>query len=623
MTFFLGLFSILMMVVLPGAILLKICKAGRYFDPCFFVTNVFALSLIINLILVFGLTLIHQYRTPILQDICAIECLLFVLLYQNVWEQKLDWQTGFKWLYHYPLRQKPLQTLAFIVSCLALYNWSASFGNPFGLWDPTVSYNRWATDFAANQIPSLTWHYPQLLPANWSMSYVLIGPLPEHIQLEFFPAAIQGFFPIGILLLCWTLYRQEKNPAYLTGLITFAILFSYEFGRYFNLGYADIPVTFFNLLAITCTVLAFGAHSSRRHLLINMAIFAAIGAAMTKPAGIYTAFILPILQELLDPLPAYVGKKATRLICKYVILTLAIAPWYIYSSLHESNTGAFSDVSFLVHDMTDSNWLAEIYNALSEAFIILALIALCGVFHKWIPRPWKMIIYCYLPYFFIWIGFFSYDERNLEIFWPIMCLATGFVLTYDGYAWRVFKKIKPWPDPLRVWMLIVAGVLMIGFYGMIGILSTMNLLVHQEQAKNFSLNALPVTMRLYAYKLCPGFQGKILTDYAYFNYLPMLKNDMSIPPLDSYNKNMEPGYFDNLPAFLQYMQAHPEIHYLLLNHTFDSLYESPLWSHYFHQWILEKKISIEFEGDNVGLYKINVSHDQLADIDSTPTGDSH
>jgi hypothetical protein len=617
MTFFLGVLSILMMVVFPGAIVLKLLKADQKLDPWLFAMCIFALSLVMNLVLVFGLTLIHEYRTGVLQNICALECLGFILLYQNVLDKKVNWLAGLKWLGTYPFRQKPIHSIALLLMIIALLNWLSSFGTPFGYWDATVSYNRWATDFAANQLPSLTWHYPQLLSANWSITYVLMGPQPFQIFLEFFPACIQGFFFVGTLALFGILARPEKTSHYLMGMILTALIFDFYYWVYLNTGYADIPVMFFNFLVLVCSVLAYGTHSKQRNLLVALALIFAFGAAMTKPAGIYTALILPVLHELFETEKTAGLARAKRLFLKYSFLVITVSPWYIYSSLHETNMGHFADISFLVHDVHNSVDALRWYNALYRCYMLLVFAAIALVFQAWVPRKWNLIFYCYIPYSIIWFIWFSYDSRNIELFVPIVCLNAGFVLsTHWSGLTRVIRQAPMWKYPIRVWMVLTAAFVVTGFYCITGTLDQRSLLVYQQTEKNYSLHALPFTMRLYAYTVCPGFQGQVLTDYAYFNYLPLLKDHINIPPLASYNKNMEPGYFENLPAFLIYMKANPQIHYLLLNHNFDALYESPLWNQYYQKWLSEKKINEEFIVNNVGLYKINVSNDQLANIGS-------
>ncbi|MCX7123532.1 MAG: hypothetical protein NTV32_07735 [Gammaproteobacteria bacterium] len=618
MTFFLGVLSVLMMVVFPGAIILKLLKADQKWDPWLFVVCVFALSLVVNLLIVVGLTLIHQYQTLVLQNLAALECLGFVFLYQALLDQKINGLSGLKWLATYPFKQRPLQSIALLLTFLALLNWLSSFGNPFGYWDATVSYNRWATDFAANHMPTLTWHYPQLLPANWSMTYVLMGVLPDQVQLQFFPAAIQGFFFIGLLLLLWVLYRQEKKSGYLAGLVLIALIFWIYYQKYLNVGYADIPATFFNFAALTCTLLAYGVYAKQRRLLIVLSLLFTFGAAMTKSAGLYIAVILPILHELFESQKSTIFHKTRRLALKYLFLIATIAPWYIYSSLYGSNMGDFSDVFFLTHDAAGhTHFIPRLYDVLNDSYFILVLGVISLVFRSWVPRKLNLIFYFFIPYFFIWSIWFSYDSRNIALFIPIVCLNAGFVLSHNWGVIKSIKRLRIWSYSIRVWMLLVLAVLIAGVSCLGGLFGQRNLIIYQETEKNFSLHAQPFIMRLYAYTLCPGFQGKILTDYAYFNYLPLLKDDVNIPPLSSYNKNMEPGYFQDLPAFLLYMKENPDIHYLLLNHNFDTLYESKLWNQYFNTWIKEKMISAEFVSENVGLYKINVNNAQLADVSAS------
>ena len=50
-----------------------------------------------------------------------------------------------------------------------------SLGQVFEAWDAIVSWDRWATIYASNNLPVDTHYYPQLLPVIISIPYVLIN----------------------------------------------------------------------------------------------------------------------------------------------------------------------------------------------------------------------------------------------------------------------------------------------------------------------------------------------------------------------------------------------------------------------------------------------------------------
>ncbi len=590
---------------------MKLFKINPKVDFLFALPLLFALSWTCNFVLVIVLVGLHLYTVKWVQGLAVIELLAFLFLYQDELDQVIPWLAMLKKAWTYPYRRRVLQTVALGVLVIAVLNWLSSWGEPFGYWDASVSYNRWAIDFTANQMPTMTWHYPQLLPANWSLSYVLLNSLPVPRLLELFPASVQGFFFVGLLLLGLVLYRRENEPSYLMGLILTGGLFDVNYFLYLNTGYADVPVAFFNFLAFALTLLAYGADACHKREWIWLSLFAMFAAAMTKPAGIYTALVIPLIQFVLD---RGVSHRGRTLFLKYLLLVLLILPWYLYSTLHEGNLNHFTDIRFLIHGAgaTAPSAMVHWCNALFESYQLIVMGAICFVFRELLPQKIRLFLYAALGYFLIWFFGFSYDNRNLMMITPLFAFALAFIIIKYQQVIMSGLKALDWQGFVpRWWMLIVTLVIVLCFFATVGPFSEFRLLAHETTEKNFSLHDLPFTMRLYAYRICPGFQGKLLTDYVYFNDLPMLQGIAVTPPLSSYGPNMEPGYFTNLPAFLSYMKANPEIHYLLLNHNFDQLYESPAFHQAFEGWLKQKKISLEWINNNTGLYKINVSNDQL------------
>jgi len=96
-----------------------------------------------------------------------------------------------------------------LVSSLIIWN----TGSVFESYDTIISWNKWAIDWANNSLPTSTWRYPQLLPANWSIIYVLMGTT----TVQFFVKAMMPFFTLFILLMIIDLGFAKSNPGFFIG----------------------------------------------------------------------------------------------------------------------------------------------------------------------------------------------------------------------------------------------------------------------------------------------------------------------------------------------------------------------------------------------------------------------
>ena len=202
------------------------------------------------------------------------------------------------------LRRILLAAAALVIGGFAVCG-LAAVGQIFQQWDAVVSWNRWAIDWAANQLPRATGLYPQLLPANLSLSYVFQG----SSEIWIFAKAYQFLFCLMMLLAMLDLARVEGRFGYVPGVvITYLLLVALLRFRMLSSGYADVPLAFFTLAAVYALALARNIASvhkppalarntdpeARNKLLIVGALLAA-GAVLTKQTGLYIAATYPIL----------------------------------------------------------------------------------------------------------------------------------------------------------------------------------------------------------------------------------------------------------------------------------------------------------------------------------------
>jgi len=142
--------------------------------------------------------------------------------------------------------------------------------------------NTWAKDFANNILPRQSAHFPQLIPANWSLVYVLTG----NSDINFFPKSFMPLFFFGNLLIFWDLALWKRNYLYAIGLIIYGLFAPIIFSLVFIAdGNADLPVSFFAFLAFYI-YLRMDKQNFEIDKRLLFFLFAAAAAA-TKLAGYY------------------------------------------------------------------------------------------------------------------------------------------------------------------------------------------------------------------------------------------------------------------------------------------------------------------------------------------------
>ena len=90
--------------------------------------------------------------------------------------------------------------------------------NIFAYWDSALSWNSWAVNWFSGVIPHGTAEYPQAVPLNWALAYLIIG---ETIQ--FVPKLTISLFPLLTVLFFFEYGIRRKNPAMLMAVFIFSI----------------------------------------------------------------------------------------------------------------------------------------------------------------------------------------------------------------------------------------------------------------------------------------------------------------------------------------------------------------------------------------------------------------
>ncbi len=537
----LGLIAILQVTLLPGLIIVRFLNIRGFLLKGILT---FALSLTLNYELVFLLTITGCYTRSVMSAVIAVELLVlgWFSIRDRVFSRRirltfLPWRTKNQSL-TFSFAYFLLATLAFSSFVLMLFALYKEIPGVFRLNDDVLSWNRWAVEWSRNVLPFRTSEYPQLLPTNWSITYVLIGS--EGIQ--FFAKAVMVLFPLGILLIFYDVYRRFRFPGALAGIVFCTYLLLHIFGAPFlSSGYADIPVAFFATLAFYLVYLYSRDAIDLKAALRSVAIVAS-GAVLTKQAGLFVVFVtLPMLIMLIrrgdpgnDPVKA---RRYHPFSYAAVIIILLVLPWYALKGVDIVKGRDESNIRYVMYEVHPEQnpfkrALAATANldretGLPRAVLAGLLLLLILSLRTRIGRTSVALIG--LPYYLIWSLFFSYEIRNLALSVPFFSLAAGEGLCQiPGF----FKRNKVKEDmPLAPYALeMPPGASLIAVVSLIVILA---LLSHRYPSKQLIEMTNEMTMnvgnrafnqKLYEFYYAHGFKGKVLSIYPGTAVLPGIRD---------------------------------------------------------------------------------------------------
>jgi len=265
--FILGILAICQILFFPGLIFKSICKPdGQFFYQ---VSVVVGISMLFNATLIYPMVLLHIYTRAIFLVLIAIE--FVALLWLNRGLLRVSLQTVGDGLKSYAKNQllalyqifssgsfssftRSLRSILIgllIILSLSLIYWffrkiPNNIGSVFNVWDAVVSWNHWAQVWALNQVPEVYLTYPQLLPLNLSITYLLTG----NNDISLFAKAIMPIFALLTVLMVFEMGLKEKRYGLFAAVIFIYLLYKKYLGEIIADGYADVPVAFFALTAL-------------------------------------------------------------------------------------------------------------------------------------------------------------------------------------------------------------------------------------------------------------------------------------------------------------------------------------------------------------------------------------
>ena len=518
--------SFFQLTFIPGFILFKFLRIKDN-TPIKVILYSFAFSLFINYLIVYHLTLTGLYTPVSAYILLAAELILIIILaikgrlkIERSFHLKIP--SGFGGLIKNIV---PISVLLILAG--SLYFFFSNLGSVFTHWDAVFSWNRWAIDWHLNDIPNLTYLYPQLIPANWSLSYIL---MQDH-TLQFVAKSIMPLFALYILFAFYDLYLTKKNTVFILPIFFFSALSLLYSLPYIDSGYVDFAVAFFSMVAFHAILRSNPDEPGYSNYIVILLF--ATAAAITKQAGfiILVFSVIWLIWRIIKNRKTLTPGKATAKILSCMFIVLLGLYWYIIKLVDIAMGRDFSSLKFLFVDIHhDASLIQRFVNGLENLraspvfFLVLMVLSLFSLF---IRRSRWFTLGITLPSIIIWGLFFSYDDRNIIVSFPFLAYSASYG---TAYLLRILKldklkeyfvskfprfsirrkvvKIRLWPGRvlfLLVFLAILASTFLVGAYR--------GTIKHQQIEKQKTIGIMELNKQVYAYKEKNGIKGKIITDY--------------------------------------------------------------------------------------------------------------
>lgn len=571
----LGLLGIIQICLLPGLLADCLIKPNTRIIPR--LAAIFVISLLMNYLLVIILVSLKIYISAVLYTIVFGECSAIIYLHKSdiipVFKLSLADITQFSFKNGQSLLISKINEYDKI-NIIALLCWlsglillshfltmfCSNIGHVFMGWDSIVSWNRWAVEFYSNKYPIKTYHYPQLLPANWSVIYVIAG-----YPLQYFPKAVMPLFLIFLIIITFDLASSFRNVSYVIASIGLMFLYMRVFFTNFMDGSADVPVSVISFLSYVFLIYASSDKNTYKQKLsyIAYAAVCASAAGVVKQAGLFTTVFFIILFWILIKKRILIlrGSDAKKITILYLLAVLIIdvtiysyIEWRIHSGADMSELDVFVSQGLygtFCHFRTVLITLKAFANQVTySASVIIFITVLISVIKNSMYRYFFMLIA--LPYFIIWVMFYSYDFRNTSVTIPYLAFGIGYGV---GYICQYLIH-RPLIAKIRTGYVLLAAAAAFAFVLSL-FFSSGRLIENQNNALKYSV--LPsLNMKLYEYDRTNHIKGLIATDYQIVGHLPLLSEHYILEHFDFKDDKQYEIYADN--------KKNPNINYFLFRY---------------------------------------------------------
>lgn len=399
------------------------------------------------------------------------------------------------------------------------------FGSIFNEGDVLLSWNEWAlnligstykpgkliigtfdSDFIINQSRS---YYGQLIPATWSIFYLLTGNNDITMYPKFLNFSLSF---LGIIYLCFDYFKSKKLFNLL--LIAFIFfLFYKEHAHSIYSGLVDSSLSIFIFLSLL-SVFKFNDDFDKNKLKTGI-LFAAIASNIKVLSVYYGVIFLPIYLFL------NYSKQLKKKIFLYIISCWSLCLfWPIYQYL-----------AFDINIINDNN--LNYLNSLSVKNYNEGLVRILGLFGSlkifysviitlfislFVRKINIITIFLIFPYIIIWYYFSSYDVRNILIILPMISFVMAFVINnfFKRYNCKknYIKKIILKKKKLNIFVLILVVVLLTFFTKFNKHID--NYILEDVYAKKLKIKNEEVNKFIIKYSKDIEY---IFTDYIYLKYI--------------------------------------------------------------------------------------------------------
>jgi len=545
-----AILSIIQIVYLPGAIFFRLFNRKEICAPGWLI--IFSTSLFANLIIVVGLTSFGIYSKMSVLLIMVIELSVYIRLVAKADKKNPVMNISISVRYKHTLdgllRVSGILFLI-ILGGLAIYPIIERLlnSNPgiFDLWDDVVSWNRWAVDWAGNRLPNMTMEYPQLIPANWSLTYIFM----ENTDIQIFAKAITGLFPLALVGIFIDMTIRFRSASAILALIILSYLLVKISGPSIGSGYVDIPVAFFAALSFYAYFLVKEKALSFRSGALIAALMAG-AASNVKQAGIFAVVILPFFLLFLNKNQAKKERQWHTILIAMTLSVVLTLPWYVYKQIQFykgtdiSNTGyvtnqIYAEKSLFKRAINSSAQIYKLFgtpNDSMERRIVSHIVglAIVGGAMLSIFTPYNLVLWAIiLPYYLIWSIWFCYDMRNLTlVLLPLaFCSAVGLsnmisrIYHLSSIADKNSYLIKSLTVNLpvaRIKLAVIGAVASVMLAGFTGYMDKQ--LLELNRFLQYNVGDLEVNRRILDFYDSNQLNGKVISTYIPFFIIPELKD---------------------------------------------------------------------------------------------------
>lgn len=431
-----------------------------------------------------------------------------------------------------------------------------AWDNVFCVWDAALSWNRWACEWYDGIFPTRSYQYPQMVPANWALAYQIIGE-----KIQFVSKFSISIFPLLTLLLLTQRGIAKRSFPFFCSVPILAWFFhNVEYERFG--ADLDLLIAFYSVSAYLCILYAQDADTRReftgRLLLCSLLVCA---CTITKQAGWYLVAVMPVMAFWIlrgKSSQLFPGKTTgfwiRSILVHCALVALIVAPYYAQIQYRIKTGQSHSNVRFVTEQIYGGKTHLDRFLISGRLFLVKMQAGAAGVqsarwtdLHKekgylwallelyahhivigmlllganlvllysaWKSREFRPpLVLIVIPYTLIWSIFYCYDLRNLSLAIPMisLCLSAGFCRLSDTNA---SLKILHWRT--YTWLLIGAFL----FFAA----RPENWYDHHRQklhaSKRLEIGVPALNKKLAQYHEEHGLNGKIATDYEYFNLIP-------------------------------------------------------------------------------------------------------